>query len=136
MVILNMGELAKAGTPAEELVEPGRYEFTVTSAVPKWFRSGNHGVTLTVTLDDGTVIPGTHLSLVLDNPASFFRQLEALGIPGSFFDAYEADDDDLPRAMKDLAQEVVGRRASAQITIQEFNGRRKNSIGWFKSVKS
>ena len=63
--------------------------------------------------------------------------MEALGIERSWFDEYgELDDDELDQVMKDVAVEVVGRRAKAFIKVQNVNGRQVNSVGFFRKVTS
>lgn len=139
MTTLNLGELARqsAPPPPSELVPQGTYEFIVRSASPKVYRSGNHGVDLDIDIKDGPVIRWVHLALKLDSPGSFFDQMEALGIERSWFDEYgELDDDELDQVMKDVAVEVVGRRAKAFIKVQNVNGRQVNSVGFFRKVTS
>jgi hypothetical protein len=140
MAVLNMGQLAKqAVAPNHDgvLVPAGTYTFTVTAAQPKLYRSGNHGVDVDITIEDGPTIRWVHLSLNLDNPGSFFNQLTALGIEAQFFAKYDddMDDDELVIVMKDVAKEVIGRRGKAYIAVADFNGREVNNVGFFKKVK-
>lgn len=137
------GELAKSAPKGFEPIPKGNYNVEVTDGEAKTYSTGNRGVQLEITVEDGPQkgkkIKFVNIVFNPENPGTFFGQLRALGIDAAFFKEYgkidEDDEEALDEIMEDVAEEVIGKRAIAPVSQRTYEGRTNNQVGFFKPIK-
>lgn len=113
------------------LAPPGEYGVVVKDAEAKTYSTGSNGIAAKFSIESGphagTVIFNNFV-LVPDKPKAlgfFFRNMRTMGIDASFFEKNPSLDQ--------LAEQLIGRRATIVLKHKEFNGEMRHEVAGIKA---
>lgn len=131
---VNWADLKKTADDATKPLPKDWYEVVVDSAERKTASTGSEMISVKFKVDAGPHAGRVLFTNFVLSPDSgfalslFFRNLAALGVDEGFFNGLSQSGMDIQASLAAIAQAIVGRRASVEVGIRQWQGQDRNEV--------
>jgi hypothetical protein len=131
---INWKDLRKQADDATKPVPADWYEVIVDKAEAKQAQTGSQMIAAQFKIETGPHAGRTVFTNFVFTPDKafalniFFRNMEALGVDGSFFAQLQEAGFGVEAAMAKIAETIAGRRARIEVGMRTWNGQERNEV--------